>query len=54
MMIKIKTILLLVATVATSSLFAQDSVAVHRIVKADFIGDARIDTLLQMHVMQNE
>ena len=39
----------------TGSLFAQqDSLPDHRIVHAGFIGDARIDTLLQMHVLQNE
>ncbi len=35
-------------------LMAQDTLLAHRTVKADFIGDARIDSLLQMHVMQNE
>jgi hypothetical protein len=39
---------------ANGALFAQDSLSAHRIVKADFIGDARIDTLLQLHVIQNE
>ncbi len=33
---------------------AQDSLVYHRAVHADFIGDVRIDSLLQMHVMQNE
>ncbi len=46
-------VLMLMAT--TGSLFAQqDSLPYHRTVKADFIGDPRIDTLLQMHVLQNE
>ncbi|UBM62841.1 SPOR domain-containing protein [Candidatus Sulfidibacterium hydrothermale] len=53
-MIKIKIILLFTIMAGAGSLLAQDSIPFHRTVKADFIGDARIDTLLQMHVMQNE
>ena len=34
----------------TGALFAQDSL---QIVHNDFIGDARIDTLLKLHVLQN-
>lgn len=35
----------------TGALFAQDSL---QIVNNDFIGDARIDTLLKLHVLQNK
>ncbi len=48
------TVVLLVLLMATSRLFAQDSLRVVRTVRNDFIGDARIDTLLQMHILQNE
>jgi len=47
--------MLLLFLAGTGSLLAQqDSLPYHRSVKADFMGDARIDTLLQMHVIQNE
>ncbi len=39
---------------ATANVCAQDSLVIHRTVKADFVGDARIDTLLQLHILQNE
>ncbi len=48
------TVVLLVLLMATGRLFAQDSLRVVRTVRNDFIGDARIDTLLQMHILQNE
>ncbi len=35
----------------TGALFAQDSLQMAR---NDFIGDARVDTLLKLHVLQNE
>jgi len=48
------TVVLLVLLMATGRLFAQDSLRVVRTVRNDFIGDIRIDTLLQMHILQNE
>ena len=45
---------LILLLAASENLFAQhDSLSI-RTVQADFIGDARIDTLLQMHILQNE
>ena len=38
----------------TGSLFAQQQDSLLVVKKYDFIGDARIDTLLQLHVLQNE
>ncbi len=39
---------------ATATLTAQDTLVAQRMLKPDFIGDARIDTLLQLHILQNE
>ena len=38
----------------TGSLFAQQQDSLLIVKKYDFIGDARIDTLLQLHVLQNK
>lgn len=46
-----KIFVLVLFLLLTGTLFAQDSL---QIVRNDFIGDARIDTLLKLHVLQNE
>lgn len=52
---KIFFVLMLLFFMAGGKLFAQDfTLDTLRAVPTDFIGDTRIDTLLQLHVLQNE
>ena len=53
-MMRMAFVALMLWITATANVCAQDSLVIHRTVKADFVGDARIDTLLQLHILQNE